>query len=227
VCAPIIYACTSTALNNSLTNTAVTIEQHFGDVTGGGDFQGGSLLLMNNNGTATWAGGAITATVGTTACTGGFPGGLAFWVKSASGGSGTSGISQAMRIDWSGRVGIGTSNPSQKLEVVGKSRATAGYISSSGSVSIASGATSTIIDMAALQVNGSLQVGIFVGGGGLIYLAEAIFISNWDNGQYIKALDIYDGANVTLNVSGSNIQITNNGFGTFTWYWSYLLQPFL
>ena len=115
-----IYACTTTALNSSLTNTAVTIEQRYADVTGGGDYQGGGLLFMqNNSGGATWAGGAITSTVGTTACTGGYPGGLAFWVKSASGGTGTSGIAQAMRIDWSGRVGIGTTTPSQKLEVVG------------------------------------------------------------------------------------------------------------
>jgi hypothetical protein len=123
VCTPAIYpgfayVCTTTALNTSLTNTAVTIEQRYADMTGGGDYQGGGLLFMqNNSGGATWAGGAITATVGTTACTGGYPGGLAFWVKGASGGTGTSGIAQAMRIDWSGRVGIGTGAPCVLLDV--------------------------------------------------------------------------------------------------------------
>jgi hypothetical protein len=146
VCVPSLYsaflfACTATALNSSLTNTAVTIEQRFGDVTGGGDYQGGSLLLMNNNGSFTWAGGAITATVGTTACTGGFPGGLAFWVKSASGGTGTSGINQAMRIDWAGRVGIGTATPTRQLTVASD---TSFYNGASGEGAIDPGASEVL-----------------------------------------------------------------------------------
>ena len=123
ICTPAIYpgfvySCTLTSLNSSLSNTTLTVNQRYGDVTGTGDYQGGGIALMQNNGTdATWAGGVITATVGTTACTGGYPGGLAFWVKSANNSVGYSGLSQAMRIDWSGRVGIGTTTPSAALNV--------------------------------------------------------------------------------------------------------------
>lgn len=136
------------------------------------------------------------------------------------------GAIERMRITSGGNVLIGTqTDTGQILQVNGKTRSTE-YISNSGSVSIAAGATATILNLATAQGNGSYTIGCYVGGGGLIYFAQAVFISNWDSGSYIKALDIYDGANVTLSISGSNVQITNNGFSTFTWNWSSLYQPF-
>jgi hypothetical protein len=98
-----------------------------------------------------------------------------------------------------------------------------GFNSFSGEISIASGVTSTIYTMGD---NGLYTVQIIVGGGSLIYSAAAIFYSHSNNGQFVKTIDLYDGANVTLDNSGSAIRITNNGFATLTWNWSILHQRF-
>ena len=218
VCAPIIYACTSTALNSSLTNTTLTLEQRFGDVTSGGDFQGGSLLLMNNNGTATWAGGAITATVGTTACAGGFPGGLAFWVKSADGSSGTSGISQAMRIDWAGRVGIGTTNPSDKLTITDASTYTFNLGAAgggAGAVLYTFGAAALIVatcgssnERMRITSGGNVGIGttspnekLDVCGGAIQVKGES---AGFNNTQCVTQLDFYAGAARLLSFGGNS-----------------------
>ena len=74
--------------------------------------------------------------------------------------------------------------------------------------------------------NGIYTVAVVVTGGSSIYIANAVFISHAANSEYIKAQDIYDGSNVTLSVSGTNIRITNDGFGTLTWLWSYKFQAF-
>ena len=74
--------------------------------------------------------------------------------------------------------------------------------------------------------NGLYTVSIIVTAGSLIYSAAAIFYAHNSNAQFVKALDLYDGANVTLDNSGSGIRITNNGFSTLTWSWSILYQRF-
>jgi hypothetical protein len=74
--------------------------------------------------------------------------------------------------------------------------------------------------------NGLYTVQIIVGGGSLIYSAAAIFYSHSNNGQFVKTIDLYDGANVTLDQSAGAIRITNNGFATLTWNWSIIFQPF-
>jgi hypothetical protein len=98
-----------------------------------------------------------------------------------------------------------------------------GFKSYSGTSSIASGASSIIHTMSA---NGLYTVQVIITAGSLIYSAAAIFYAHYSNAQYIKVLDLYDGSNVTLDNSGSGIQITNNGFATFTWTWSITFQPF-
>ena len=98
-----------------------------------------------------------------------------------------------------------------------------GFNSFSGDVSIASGVTSTIYTMGD---NGLYTVQIIVGGGSLIYSAAAIFYAHSNNGQFVKTIDLYDGANVTLDQSSGAIRITNNGFATLTWNWSILHQRF-
>ena len=97
-----------------------------------------------------------------------------------------------------------------------------GFNSFSGDTSIASGATSTIYT---IGDNGLYTVSIIVTGGSLIYSAAAIFYAHNQNAQYVK-VDLYDGANVTLDNSGGAIRITNNGFATLTWSWSVLYQRF-
>jgi hypothetical protein len=98
-----------------------------------------------------------------------------------------------------------------------------GFNSYSGDISIASGATSTIYTMGD---NGLYTAQIIVSGGSLIYSAAAIFYSHVSNAQFVKAIDLYDGANVTLDQSAGAIRITNNGFATLTWAWSVLYQRF-
>ena len=122
----------------------------------------------------------------------------------------------------------GTNLPA--LQILGDGTATFGsnitangFKSYSGTSSIASGATSTIHTMSA---NGLYTVQVIVNAGSLIYSAAAIFIAHNSNAQYVKTIDLYDGPNVTLDNSGSAIQITNGGFSTFTWNWSILFQPF-
>jgi hypothetical protein len=96
------------------------------------------------------------------------------------------------------------------------------FKSATGSVSLASGATSTIFTMG---LNGLYQVVIGVTAGGIIYSASSIFLAHVSNGEYVKCLDLYDGANVTLTNVGNAVQITNNGFVTLNWTWTYIYQP--
>jgi hypothetical protein len=98
-----------------------------------------------------------------------------------------------------------------------------GFKNYSGEISIASGAASTIYTMGD---NGLYTVQIIAAGGSLIYSAAAIFYAHHSNSQYIKTLDLYDGANVTLDNSGNLIRITNQGFTTLTWNWSIIFQAF-
>ena len=100
----------------------------------------------------------------------------------------------------------------------------ASFISGKGSNSITASGTADIINMSG--TNGIYTVAVVVTGGSSIYIANAVFISHAANSEYIKAQDIYDGSNVTLSVSGTNIRITNDGFGTLTWLWSYKFQAF-
>jgi len=98
-----------------------------------------------------------------------------------------------------------------------------GFKNYSGEISIASGVASTIYTMGD---NGLYTVQIIAAGGSLIYSAAAIFYAHHSNSQYIKTLDLYDGANVTLDNSGNLIRITNQGFTTLTWNWSIIFQAF-
>jgi hypothetical protein len=115
-----------------------------------------------------------------------------------------------------------TTDNGAKLQVNGRMRANS-YTSYGDTISIASGATSTIYTM---DDNGLYTAQCFVYGGAAIYMAAATFISLNANGQYSKCIDLFDGANVTLDNSGSSIRITNNGFATLTWSWSVLFQGY-
>ena len=126
------------------------------------------------------------------------------------------GIADLVTITSAGAVSAGAATFSGK--VIGN-----GFNSFSGDVSITSGASSTIYTMGD---NGLYTVQIIVSAGSLIYSAAAIFYAHSSNAQFVKALDLYDGANVTLDNSGSGIRITNNGFATFTWSWIVLYQRF-
>ena len=111
------YVCTATALNTSLSNPVLTLEQRYADMASA-EYHGGALALaMNSTGGDTWLGGVITAALGTTACTGGYPGGLGFWVKAANGTKGCSGLFQGMKLDYAGRLGIGSTTPTQLLHL--------------------------------------------------------------------------------------------------------------
>jgi hypothetical protein len=122
------------------------------------------------------------------------------------------------------RLTLNSSGATFSSSVTATSRVIAnGFRSYSGEISIASGTASTIYTMAD---NGLYTVQVIVAGGSLIYSAAAIFYAHNSNSQYIKTLDLYDGANVTLENSGNLIRITNNGFSTLTWNWSIIFQAF-
>ena len=131
------------------------------------------------------------------------------------------GASEEITIDTNGatRVTIASTGTST---FAGKVVAN-GFNSFSGTNSIASSATSTIYTM---DSNGLYTVQIIVTGGSLIYSAAAIFYAHANNNEFLKCIDLYDGANVTLDQSAGAIRITNNGFATLTWAWSILFQKF-
>ena len=218
LCAPSIYTCTTTGLNTSLTNAALIVEQRYSDMTGGGDYQGGGLLFMqNNSGGATWAGGAITSTVGTTACTGGYPGGLAFWVKGASGGTGTSGITQAMRIDWSGRVGIGTTNPGQALTVNGTTQTNALIGKYYGVTCCVGNVNVTIIDTGLGIPNNATYMVSFTGNP-----AAAGGVYSWNEVGYVVVNSQYNGSTLTQMITYTKAA----GGGTSVYPGCLLLYPY-
>jgi hypothetical protein len=136
---------------------------------------------------------------------------------------------ERMRISSGNNVLIGTTTDNgARLQVEGTGRFSgksfaSGFTSRTGTISIASGVTSTITNM---DVNGVFLVNIQVNGGSLIFNATNYFMANNTNGQYVNAGSLYDGANVTLSNSGSAIQITNGGFSTLLWHWSVFIMPY-
>jgi len=87
------------------------------------------LIFQNQVASGTkWVGGTIGAYIkSNNNGTSGYPSGLVFRTKRATGTAGYSGLTEAMFIDCNGRLGIGTNNPSVPLEVNG-------YVSRSGFV---------------------------------------------------------------------------------------------
>ena len=91
-----------------------------------------------------------------------------------------------------------------------------------GSTSIAAGATATIYTM---DTMGLYTVQASYVGSSIIFCASAIFYAQIYSGNYVKCLDLYDGANIYLFNSGASIQVRNDGFGTYSFSWTILFQP--
>jgi hypothetical protein len=123
-----------------------------------------------------------------------------------------------------GNLLIGTTTDAgQKLQVNGVTQSNS-YKSISGTVSIASGATATAYTIPSVtNFDGLYLVQVEVTSGSAIYMASGIITALAGNGQMFLT-NLYTGANVVLSVSGMNIQITNAGFGTFTWNYTLLFQ---
>ena len=142
--------------------------------------------------------------------------------------SGTAGATiswnAAARIESNGNFLIGTTTDAgEKLQVSGRTKSTA-YYSIKGTQSIASGATATIYSIpAATSADGIYFVHVEVSSGSAIYMASGIVTALAGNAEAFFT-SLYDGANVTLQVTGLNIEVVNNGFGTFTWSYSILFQ---
>ncbi len=79
------------------------------------------LIFHNQNSSGNkWVGGTIGAFIkSNNNGTGGFPSGLVFRTKRATGQQGYDGLTEAMFIDCNGRLGIGTNNPTTPLHVNG------------------------------------------------------------------------------------------------------------
>ena len=128
------------------------------------------------------------------------------------------------RLTASGNFLIGTTTDAgEKLQVSGRTKSTA-YYSIKGTQSIASGATATIYSIpAATSADGNYFVQVEVASGSAIYMASGVVTALAGNGEAFFS-SFYDGANVTLQVTGLNIEVVNGGFGTFTWNYSILFQ---
>ena len=86
---------------------------------GTGIFRSTQMIIWNQSASGNkWVGGTIGSYIkSNNNGTGGFPSGLVFRTKRGDGGTGTSGLTDAMYIDALGRVGIGISYPSVPLHV--------------------------------------------------------------------------------------------------------------
>ena len=84
-----------------------------------GAYLSSQLIFWNQNSSGSkWVGGTIGAYIkSNNNGTSGFPSGLVFRTKRATGVAGTDGLTEAMFIDCNGRLGIGTNNPSVPLHV--------------------------------------------------------------------------------------------------------------
>ncbi|WP_299671622.1 fibronectin type III domain-containing protein [uncultured Polaribacter sp.] len=105
-------------IGSTIPTEKLEIKEVYSDL-GGMNLQGPGLLFSNSAANSTsWSAGAIHGVVGNPNDIDNFPGGLTFSVKSK-GGAYMNKVDEAMRLDYNGNLGIGTTTPTQKLEVNG------------------------------------------------------------------------------------------------------------
>ena len=98
----------------------LVVQQEYYDPGSGGQLISSALTLRTTSSAGdNWVAGAIVGLVGNPGDTGSYPGGLAFHTKPK--GTASADVVEAMRIDYAGKVGIGTTSPSGALHVVGSS----------------------------------------------------------------------------------------------------------
>jgi hypothetical protein len=99
--------------------------------TSSGIYRSTQMIIWNQNSSGSkWVGGVIQSYIAANnGGTSGFPGGLVFRTKRATGGSGTSGLTDAFFVDALGNMGIGTSTIANgKLEISGYKATTYPYV---------------------------------------------------------------------------------------------------
>ena len=132
---------------------------------------------------------------------------------------------ERMRITSGGNLLVGgTTSNGWKAEITGKVKSS-GNTCINGTISIASGVTSTIYSIPTTEAASGIYH-IFVGvlAGAQIYTASGtVTASAWNSEAVFSS--IYDGSNVTLSLSGMNIQIKNDGFATLTWNYTIHFIP--
>jgi hypothetical protein len=122
----------------------------------------------------------------------------------------TNGANERMRISSGGDVGIGTTSPTQKLEVTGDVNATS-FNSTRGLVSVAPVTPTTFYTPSGA---GIYIAHIFLGGNATqTWDATIMFMFNASN---ISIINQTNGVNVTTSVSGTNIQVTQIGGTTYS-----------
>jgi len=117
-----------------------------------------------------------------------------------------------------------TSSSTWKIETNGKTLSN-GNTCITGQKQIASGATETIYTIPATSdASGLYHVFVGAPAGSQIYTASGtVTASAWNSEAVFTS--IYDGSNVTLQVTGMNIEIVNNGFATISWNYTIHFIP--
>ena len=139
--------------------------------------------------------------------------------SSGAGGAGTTAtFTQAMTLDASGNLLVGTTSTAGS-----SSNATAlvlgGARTANGSVSATTAVATTIFSITA-ALTGRYEVVALIGFSGAPAQYTAIATIIWDgNGSRVVA---NNGANLTITISGSNVQITQTSGSTQTVSWSFL-----
>ena len=151
---------------------------------------------------------------------GDFGGGLAFFT----GGDGQNALSERMRISNAGNVGIGTANPSSKLDVSGDIKMSGRILGTRDyNVSVSNTSSTTIVSLSSISdVSRYMITATFDSGptDGL-WLLNKFNYGNLDNVQQI----LPSGRGIVFSITGGNLAVTHGVGGAMYGMWISLI-PF-
>jgi hypothetical protein len=135
----------------------------------------------------------------------------------------SAGATERMRIDSGGNVGIGTSSPSEKLDISGSVKSSGSFYSDGGDISLSGFSTSTIKTLSTgfNNVESYMLTAMQRGGNNAWRLSAIIFGGDLGASGSFRVVTL-ENTNLTASFSGASLQITNNAASTTTFRWRLL-----